>query len=154
MTATENIKQALVNRFSDLADAIKMPRERRLFLTVNLAKFPAVFDYAVKELKFSHLISITGMDEPQILGFIYHLSQDNGVVLNIRTSVEKNNPLVHTVMQYFPGADIYERELVDLFGAKVEGLAPGNRYPLTDDWPVGQYPLRKDWKADKEKPHA
>ena len=48
----------------------------------------------------------------------------------------------------FPAAHIYERELVDLLGAKVEGLPPGNRYPLPDDWPEVQYPLRKDWKQE------
>jgi Ni,Fe-hydrogenase III component G len=50
------------------------------------------------------------------------------------------------VTDRFPSAHIYERELIDLLGAKVEGLPPGNRYPLTDDWPKDQYPLRKDWK--------
>ena len=46
----------------------------------------------------------------------------------------------------YAGAQVYERELVDLFGAQVEGLPPGNRYPLTDDWPTDEHPLRKDWK--------
>ena len=32
-----------------------------------------------------------------------------------------------------------------MLGIKVEGLVPGRRYPLPDDWPKGQYPLRKDW---------
>ena len=39
-----------------------------------------------------------------------------------------------------------ERELMDLLGAKVEGLPAGKRYPLSDDWPTDEYPLRKDWK--------
>jgi len=153
MNATEKIKDTLAKRFSALADAIQMPRERRLALTVPFADFPAVFDYAVKELKFSHLITITGLDEPEVFGLIYHLAHDNGVVLNLRTSVDKKNPTVKTVTSYFPGAEIYERELVDLFGVKVEGLQAGNRYPLTDEWPVGEYPLRKDWKADKQEKH-
>jgi NADH-quinone oxidoreductase subunit C len=41
---------------------------------------------------------------------------------------------------------------MDLFGFKVEGLAMGNRYPLTDDWPRDAFPLRKDYaKEDKIK---
>ncbi|MDD5432403.1 MAG: NADH-quinone oxidoreductase subunit C, partial [Candidatus Omnitrophica bacterium] len=59
-----------------------------------------------------------------------------------------------SVISYFPGAEIYEREVVDLFGAKVEGLPPGNRYPLTDDWPTDQFPLRKDWKPSAEERKA
>ena len=41
---------------------------------------------------------------------------------------------------------IYERELVDLLGARVEGLVPGVRYPLPEGWPEGDHPLLKDWK--------
>ena len=104
MNTTEKIKEALTKRFSVLTDAVKMPRERRLFLTVNFVDFPAVFDYVVKELKFSHLITITGLDEPEVFGLIYHLAHDNGVVLNLRTSVDKKNPTVKTVTSYFPGA--------------------------------------------------
>jgi membrane-bound hydrogenase subunit beta len=48
----------------------------------------------------------------------------------------------------FPAADCYERELVDLLGFEVQGLPPGNRYPLPDGWPDGQHPLLKDWKID------
>jgi membrane-bound hydrogenase subunit beta len=37
-----------------------------------------------------------------------------------------------------------------MFGIEVEGVPPGRRYPLPDDWPEGQYPLRKDWKQEEE----
>ena len=47
----------------------------------------------------------------------------------------------------FPGAEPYERELADMFGIKIDGLKPGRRYPLPDDFPADQHPLRKDWKV-------
>ncbi|MDD5594820.1 MAG: NADH-quinone oxidoreductase subunit C, partial [Candidatus Omnitrophica bacterium] len=65
---------------------------------------------------------------------------------NLKVSVPKENPVIKSIIGIFPGAEIYERELIDLFGAKVEGLPEGNRYPLTDDWPKDEYPLRKDWR--------
>ena len=92
------------------------------------------------------LCGITGLDEGITLGFIYHIAREDGIMLNIKVSVDKNNPAIKTITGYFPGADIYERELMDLLGAKVDGLPAGNRYPLSDDWPVDEYPLRKDWK--------
>ncbi|MFH0791392.1 MAG: NADH-quinone oxidoreductase subunit C [Candidatus Omnitrophota bacterium] len=150
MTTEENIAQKLNNRFNFLENKIKIQRARRLYLTIDIADFNKIFEYAIKELKFSHLISITGLDEQEKLSFVYHLSQDSGIVLNLKVSVDKNNPVINTVTKYFPGADIYERELIDLFGAKVEGLPPANRYPLSDDWPIGEFPLRKDWKKRGE----
>jgi Ni,Fe-hydrogenase III component G len=67
--------------------------------------------------------------------------------LNLTVAVPKENPVLQTVMGYFPPAETYERELIDLLGMKVEGLPPGSRYPLPEGWPEGQYPLRKDWNV-------
>ena len=146
MPLEESIAQELSKKFPYLEGNIKITRAKRIFLELDLAQLEAVLEYALKNLEFSHLISITGLDEQDRLGIIYHLGQDSGVVLNLKTSVLKNHPVIKTITKYFSGAEIYERELVDLFGAKVEGLPAGNRYPLTDDWPAGQFPLRKDWK--------
>ena len=146
MSQEEKIQQSLTGKFNFLEGKIKITRPRRLFLEVAYENFQEVFAFAVKELKFSHLVTITGLDQGENLGFIYHLAQDPGVLLNLHTSVEKREPVLKTITAYFPSADIYERELVDLFGARVQGLTKGNRYPLTDDWPDDQFPLRKDWK--------
>jgi membrane-bound hydrogenase subunit beta len=107
-----------------------------------------VFDYVVKTMKFGILAAITGLDEGPTLGLIYHLARENGIVLNLSTSVPKEKAVLKTITSYFPAADVYEREVIDLLGFKIEGLPPGSRYPLTDDWPAGQYPLRKDWNKD------
>ena len=148
MALEENIKQELEKNFSYLENKIRVQRVRRLSLDVDYADFSQVFEYVVNKLKFSHLITITGLDEQDRLGFIYHLAQDSGIVLNLKTTVSKDSP-IKTVTGFFSGAEIYERELVDLFGAKVEVLPKGDRYPLTDDWPHDEFPLRKDWKQKK-----
>jgi NADH:ubiquinone oxidoreductase subunit C len=147
MSQEDTIKQELMNKFGLPETAFRIPRERRIFLETSPESFPSVFEYAVRELKFCHLCTITGLDEADKLSFIYHLAQDRSIMLNIKTSVPKDNPKIRTVTSIFPSADPYERELVDLLGAQVEGLPAGNRYPLTDDWPKDQFPLRKDWKV-------
>ena len=145
MTPEEKIQLELCNRFEFLRDHVQIQRARRLWVTVGLEHFGEVFDYVVKEMKFPILCTITGLDEGANLGFIYHLAQECGIVLNLVTAAPKDNPVIKTVIDYFPQAEVSERELVDLLGAVVQGLPPGSRYPLTDDWPEGQYPLRKDW---------
>lgn len=151
MSQEEKIKESLVNKFNYLSDSIKIIRPRRISIEVSLDKFEQVFAYLAKDLQFGHLCTITGLDEPEKLGFIYHLAADSGILINLRTYVPKNNPVIKTVTSYFPGAEIYERELVDLFGAIVTGLPAGNRYPLTDDWPTEEHPLRKDWRPKPAK---
>ncbi len=147
MPEENNIKQQLIEKFSYLSDKMTVQKTRRIFADIPLANFSEVFDYAVKQLGFSILVTITGLDEGATLGFIYHLARENGIVLNLHTNAPKDNPKIKTITTYFPVADAYERELVDLFGAQVEGLPEGNRYPLPDDWPANQFPLRKDWKT-------
>ena len=144
----ESIKRQLIERFKYLTDKIAVQRVRRIFADVPVDNFAEIFDYAVSKLGFVILATITGLDEGPTLGVIYHIARENGIILNLHISVPKDKPVIKTVSARFPAADAYEREMVDLLGMQVEGLPPGNRYPLPDGWPAGQYPLRKDWKSD------
>jgi Ni,Fe-hydrogenase III component G len=141
----EELRSQLLAAFPALEGRIRIARARRVWVEVELPAFRELFERAVKELGFTILCIITGLDEGENLGFIYHLADWGGTMLNIHTLAPKADPRIRTVTELFPAAHIYERELVDLFGAKVEGLPSGNRYPLPDGWPEGQYPLRKDW---------
>ncbi|HOX23992.1 MAG TPA: NADH-quinone oxidoreductase subunit C, partial [Elusimicrobiales bacterium] len=90
--------------------------------------------------------TITGLDEGSNFAALYHVVS-GGIVLSLRALVPAASPVLPTVSDLFPGDEDFERELVDLFGFKVEGLKEGRRYPLPDDWPANQYPLRKSWKG-------
>ena len=142
----DDILQDLVKKFTFLEGKIRAPRARRIFIDDITANFDEVFDYAIKNLDFSILLTITGMDEGERITFAYHVARIDGNILTIKKSAPRSDPVINTIIPKFFSADIYERELVDLLGVRVEGLPEGNRYPLPDDWPKGEYPLRKDWK--------
>lgn len=148
MEKEEKILAELIKKFNYLEGKIKISRIRRIWLEVKYENFFDVFNFAVNNLKFSILLTITGQDEGENLSYFYHLALENGIILNIKTYAPKANPVIKTISSTFPGAIIYERELVDVLGTKVEGLPEGSRYPLPDSWPVNQFPLRKDWNAD------
>ena len=149
MANEQAIQQELQEKFPYFDGKITISGERRIWAEVESSKFFEAFDYIVKKMKFSMLCIITGLDSGDNLEFIYHLSRYDGTMLNLKTFVPKTNPVHKTVtIDYFPGAELYERELVDCLGARIEGLPKGNRYPLPDGWPEGQYPLRKDWTPD------
>jgi membrane-bound hydrogenase subunit beta len=141
----EEVGGALVGAFPFLEGKVKVQRERRIWVDVEQGSFRPVFDHAVDALGFTIMCIITGLDEGESLGFLYHIANESGTILNLHTKAPKTDPVIRSVSDRFPAAHIYERELVDLLGARVEGLPPGNRYPLPDGWPEGQYPLRKDW---------
>lgn len=145
MLNAQEIKEKLEDKFVYLKDTVKVQRAKRVWLEVAYPNFTEVFTFAINGLDFPGISAITGFDEGENLGFIYHLSGRDGTMLNIKTAVNKEKGTIRSITSFFPGAAIYERELIDLFGAKVEGLPDGIHYPLPDDWPAGQYPLRKDW---------
>jgi membrane-bound hydrogenase subunit beta len=129
--------------------ALKIQRATRLWVEVDRASFHRVFDHLVKGMDFCILCTITGLDVGTDLEFIYHLAREGGIMANVKTRVPKGESM-KSVTPYFQGAAIYESELEDLLGARIEGKPEGPRYPLPDDWPQGDHPLLKDWKP-KEK---
>ncbi len=147
MSRETAIQEELAGKFPFLADKIRVTRQRRVWAELSLENLAEVFDYAVRQMGFGVLCTITGLDLGERLGVIYHLAQPGEIVLSLKTSVDKKAPVIKSVTSYFPAADHYERELHDLLGFEVEGLPPGNRYPLPDSWPKDQFPLRKDWNA-------
>ncbi len=146
MSQEEKIKEELTGKFANLKDSIVIKRERRIFVDVSIEQWTEVFEYVVKDMKFTILSTITGMDEVNDFALIYHLSGDGRVMLNLRTRISKDNPSINTVTSYFPNAEIYEREIRDLLGIKIVGLTEGRRYPLSETFPQNEFPLRKDWK--------
>ena len=150
MSEEEDVQKGLEEKFAYLREKIVIKRPRRIFVDVDFDHFGETFEYVVRHLGFSELSAMTGIDDVEKMGVIYHLAREGRIVLNLRTHFSREKPVIKTITEYFPAADIYERELEDLFGIKVEGLPPGHRYPLPDDWPQGEHPLRKDWKKPSE----
>lgn len=141
----ETIVAELLAQFPFLEGQIKIQRARRLWLEAPADKFDAVFERLVDGLGFRILCTITGQDEGESFSFIYHLAKEDGPVANLKTKILKTSAKWKSIGAKFPGGVIYEREIADLLGVQFEGLPPGPRYPLPDDWPQDQYPLRKDW---------
>jgi membrane-bound hydrogenase subunit beta len=142
----EAVQQELIGKFGFLADHVTIARPRRIYADMPVERFPEVFDYVFHKLQFDHLATITGQDEGENLTFMYHLAAKDGVVLTLKSIAPKAHPVIKSISSVAPCAICYEREVVDLLGAQVEGLPQGNRYPLPENWPAGQFPLRKDWK--------
>jgi NADH:ubiquinone oxidoreductase subunit C len=149
MAEESSIKKSLQEKFGSLSDdKFKIQRKRRITVETGREDFEDVLKFSINELEFVILCAITGLDEIERFSVIYHIAKIDGVILNIKVAVPKTDAVIRTVTPYFSAADIYEREIADLLGIRIDGLPSGNRYPLPDDWPADEYPLRKDWKKN------
>jgi membrane-bound hydrogenase subunit beta len=152
MANEEKIASDLVTRFGQLKDKVKIQRARRIWVEADEPLFADLVDHLKNKLGFNVLTTITGLDEGERLSLIYHMGHFDGTMVNVKRSAPRANPVVTTITNHFPGAELYEREVMDLFGFIIEGLPPGNRYPLPDSFPQGEHPLRKDWHPKGEPP--
>ena len=140
----EKIKTAAEAKFPGAVSNAVVQRRNRVWLSCAPEKLTELLAW-LKAEGFAYLSTVTGFDEGENLGALYHLN-NSALILTVKVVTPRANPALPSVLALYPGAVSYERELEDMFGIKVQGLPPGRRYPLPDDFPTDQYPLRKDWK--------
>ena len=149
MQAEQAIVDGLCKKFSFLQDKIYVQRQKHIF-TKPLVKdeFEQVLHYVHDEMGFCRAHHVVGTDDGDDLGFIYLLSNEDYIVLALKEKAPKSDPKINTMTDVFPSLLLHERELMDLFGADIEGLPKGPSYPLPDNWPKGNYPMRKEWNTE------
>ena len=95
---------------------------------------------------FWSIIDVTAVDWPgreRRFDVVYHLlSPKHNVRIRVKTQIEEAAP-VPSIIEVFPGADWFEREIYDLYGIVFTGH-PDMRRLLTDYGFEG-HPLRKDF---------
>ena len=142
----EQAISALKERFPEAV--VDDPRDGYSGLVVPADKLTEVALALRDDLGFDYLSSVTGVDliEDGKLEAVYHTySIDKGgsaVVLHVQ--VDRDNPVIPSLVPVWPGADFQEREAWDLLGIQFDGH-PDLRRILTWDGFHG-HPLRKDWK--------
>lgn len=121
------------------------PNRMDSILSTTYDLVPIVVALRVKHLGW--LSAITGIDlGPEVgqLEVLYHFST-GPVIITLRLRLPREGAVVPTLSEIIPSAEVFERELKEMFGVDVTGLHNPDRLYLPDDWPDGVYPLRKDF---------
>jgi membrane-bound hydrogenase subunit beta len=150
----ESVTKRLIERFPHLAGRCAVVRARRITAEAPRELIAELAGFIKDTLLFPSLAMITGLDAGEEFLLIYHFAGSGGIVLSVKASVPKADPVFETVTEIYPGAVLYEVEARNLLGVTIKGIPEDIRYPLPDDWPEGQHPLRKDWtqpEAEQEK---
>ena len=121
---------------------LKVISERRIRAETDKDHYRDVL-YDLRGRGIQHLITISGVDLGREISIVYHIDCGNGSLLNLKLKLDKGAPVLQTITDIFPGAILYERELMDMLGVNFEGHPDPRRLFLPDDWPADEYPLRK-----------
>jgi NADH-quinone oxidoreductase subunit C len=78
---------------------------------------------------------------------VYHLlSIPNKERVRLKVGLNSSNPVVESVTPVWPGANVFEREIFDLFGIRFTGHPYLRRLLMPEDWEG--HPLRKDYPVE------
>ncbi len=128
----------------EYVDEVKIVNERRVFATTDKERCRDAM-VALTQHGVQHLSTISGVDRGDTITVVYHLDC-MPTLLSLKLNLPKNTPTVKTVTDIFPGAILYERDIMEMLGIKVEDHPEPRRLFLPDDWPSKVYPLRKEAK--------
>ncbi len=136
---------ALKDRFPE--GVIDDTRDRYNGLIVPADQLVDVSRYLRDELGFNYLSCLTGVDliEDNKMEVVYHTFniEKGGDAVVLKVQVERDNPVIPSVVSVWPGADFQEREAWDLFGIRFDGHPDLRRILMWEGFEG--HPLRKDW---------
>jgi len=145
MNVTEATLQTVVELLAGFQPLPERPEPNRLDVRLT----PEALVPAVVKLHAAHwgyLGGITGLDRAKDGGeleVLYHFCR-GAAVLTLRVAVPRAAPVVPSLCQVLASAGLLERELSEMLGITVTGLAQADHLFLPDDWPAGVYPFRKE----------
>jgi len=139
------------------------PRIVHTYLELNVPaeRLLEVMRLLREQFDYDYLSQVTAVDWPdrfELVYTLYHLQRwqqhqqeepdgPRGVV--VRANLPRvGEPKVHSLVPLWPGANLQEREVYDMFGIRFVGHPDLRRVLLDDDFPG--FPLRKDFTIDPE----
>lgn len=96
---------------------------------------------------FNYLTNVTAADYMEYFETVYDVSiVGEPHMFHIKTKVDRNNPVVPSMVPIWGGAIWQEREVYDLMGITFKDHPDLRRILLDDEWK--EHPLRKDYKYE------
>jgi len=148
MVSIDELKASL----GDLAKEIKTDKSGKAWVFVELDKLKKLLSL-LRIDGYDHLSTITGYDDGEKIQLMYHLIKFNDKGsndINVVTFTDRENSVAPSILDLYPSALVYEREVFDLLGVRFEGHKGLKRLLLPEDVPEDFHPLRKDFKINVE----
>jgi len=94
--------------------------------------------------QLSYLSAIDWIDDNKFEVVYIVFNWDKPVHIQIRTLIDRENPVMNSILPVFPGCKYYEREAHEFFGIKFPGNPDYEKQLILEEWDDIP-PLRKDF---------
>lgn len=146
---TREFIESLTRAFPEAISGAEVDSEIRARAYVDKGRVKEVCEYLKDSLQFDHLCSVCGVDyiKRNTLEVVYHIaSYNHPVVLTLKASLPRDNPVIESVVSVYWNANWYERETYELFGIVFKNHPDLRPLVLPEDM-LGEWPLRKDYEG-------
>ena len=142
-------KEELKSKFGEAILEVSSPKANRVIVKITSDKVVEVAKY-LKERGFDMPVSAGATDyikEKKFEVFWIVWSSSENVVLILKTDINREEPVVDSLVSVWKGVQKFERETWELFGISFKGHPKLKRLLLPEDWDYEKegYPLRKDF---------
>jgi len=157
------VDQTLVSTVPDFENIYSdfVSRDTRQGYEGFIVDSPSLLPFAKKirdEWGYDFLSSVTAVDYyPDNLEIVYHLYRSlGGGSLVLKVQIPRENAKIDSLYSIFPGCELQEREVYDMFGIEFMGHPDLRRILMWEGF--AGWPLRKDWKEpyyeEETKPYS
>jgi len=114
----------------------------QFWLTLSKSNLLKTIKALKENFNIKRVNTITGLDDGTNIWLIYHLTV-MGKLTNLKVKLPRKNPTIPTIAKELPSARLYERDIHEMLGIKVEGMEDKSRLFLPDSY-KGKPPLLKN----------
>ena len=150
-TRATELSNRVKERFPDIV--VDSMKEKRLKITTSSQKMRDVALFVRDVLAFDHISCVSGTDyigknAIEIIYFVGNLSQPElkDFVIAIAERPKRDNPVVQSLVDVWPGVEYHERETYEMLGVNFQGHPELKHLLLPEDW-SDLPPLRKDYNS-------
>jgi NADH:ubiquinone oxidoreductase subunit C len=134
------MSEVLLQQIENLATEAKTKsaqlRKGETAVEVDQSQLKNFIKRLITETSARHLSTITGIDQGQNIGVIYHFWYERNTI-HVKTFVPKTNSTALSIVDILPGAILYEMEIHDMFGVTFTGNPwMDKKLLLPDTWPA------------------
>jgi Ni,Fe-hydrogenase III component G len=126
------------------------PEPNRLDVYLRSSEDLIPMTVGLRVQRLGYLAAITGIDlgaDSRECELLYHFCTAAAIV-TLRIRVPREGAIVPSLCSIIPSAEIFEREVAEMFGIGFQGLKNPDHLYLPEGWPEKVYPLLKDFDPE------